>query len=144
MGLSRQEYRSEFPCPSPGDLPNPGIEPGSAVLQADSSPSEPQRKPLMLANCAIMGKSFNSPCSIYKIIGELVDLRLICTLLMLSPAFCLAPFPAIYFSLALIAAHSLVRERQKVAERAWVLESNGLLFESQLCPSWLWDLGQFS
>ena len=32
MGFSRQEYRSGLPFPSPGDLPNPGIEPGSAAL----------------------------------------------------------------------------------------------------------------
>ena len=35
MGLSRHEYWSELPLPSPGDLPNPGIKPGSPVLQAD-------------------------------------------------------------------------------------------------------------
>jgi len=29
MGFSRQEYWSELPCPSPGDLPSPGIEPMS-------------------------------------------------------------------------------------------------------------------
>ena len=29
MGFSRQEYWSSLPCPSPGDLPDPGIEPGS-------------------------------------------------------------------------------------------------------------------
>ena len=34
--FSRQEYRSGWPCPPPGDLPNPGIEPGSPALQADS------------------------------------------------------------------------------------------------------------
>ena len=33
------------PFPSPGDLPNPGIEPGSPALQADSLPSEPPAKP---------------------------------------------------------------------------------------------------
>ena len=32
MGFSRQEYWSELPCPSPGDLPDPGIEPGSPAL----------------------------------------------------------------------------------------------------------------
>ena len=32
MGFSRQEYWSELPCPPPGDLPNPGVEPVSAVL----------------------------------------------------------------------------------------------------------------
>ena len=44
MGFSRQEYWSELPCPSPADLPDPGIEPGSAALQADSLPSEPAGK----------------------------------------------------------------------------------------------------
>ena len=34
MGLSRQEYWSGLPFPSPGDLPDPGIEPGSPALQA--------------------------------------------------------------------------------------------------------------
>ena len=36
MGFSRQEYWSGLPFPSPGDLPNPGIEPKSPPLQADS------------------------------------------------------------------------------------------------------------
>ena len=35
MGFSRQEYWSVLPSPSPGDLPNSGIEPGSHALQAD-------------------------------------------------------------------------------------------------------------
>ena len=36
MGFSRQEYWSGLPFPSPEDLPNPGIEPGSVTLQEDS------------------------------------------------------------------------------------------------------------
>ena len=36
MGFSRQEYWSGLPFPSPGDLPNPGIEPKSIILQADA------------------------------------------------------------------------------------------------------------
>ena len=44
MRFSRQGYRSGLPFPSPGDLPNPGIKPGSPTLQADSSPSEPSGK----------------------------------------------------------------------------------------------------
>ena len=40
-GFLRQEYWSGLPFPSPENLPNPGIEPGSPVLQADSLPSEP-------------------------------------------------------------------------------------------------------
>ena len=38
MGFLRQEYWSELPFSSPGDLPNPGIEPGSPAWQADSLP----------------------------------------------------------------------------------------------------------
>ena len=45
MGVSRQEYWSGVPFPSLGDLPDPGIEPGSPELQADSLPSEPLGKP---------------------------------------------------------------------------------------------------
>ena len=52
IGFSRQEYWSGLPFPSPGDLPNPGIEPGSPTLQADSLTTELQTP------CAItlMGK----------------------------------------------------------------------------------------
>ena len=45
MGFSRQEYWSGLPFPSPGDLPNPGIKPGSPALQADALSSEPPGKP---------------------------------------------------------------------------------------------------
>ena len=41
MGLSRQEYWSGLPFPSPGDLPDPGIEPGFPALEADALTSEP-------------------------------------------------------------------------------------------------------
>ena len=44
MGFSRQEYWSGLPLPSPGDLPNPGVKPGSPALQADALPSEPPGK----------------------------------------------------------------------------------------------------
>ena len=42
MGFSRQEYWSRLPFPSPGDLPNPGIESGSPTSQVGSLLSEPQ------------------------------------------------------------------------------------------------------
>ena len=45
MGFSRQGNWSGLPFPSPGDLPNPGIEPGSPALQADALPSESPGKP---------------------------------------------------------------------------------------------------
>ena len=44
MGFSRQEYWSAMPFRSPGDLPNPGIEPRSLALQADALTSEPPGK----------------------------------------------------------------------------------------------------
>ena len=46
MGFSRQECQSGLPCPPPGDLANPGIEPITPALQADSSPTEPPGKSL--------------------------------------------------------------------------------------------------
>ena len=45
MEFSRQEYWSELPFPSPGDLPSLGINPRSPALQADSLPAELQGKP---------------------------------------------------------------------------------------------------
>ena len=48
MGFSRQEYWSGLPFPSPEDLPDPGIEPGSPALQADSLPSEPPGNPIRI------------------------------------------------------------------------------------------------
>ena len=45
MEFSRQGYWSGSPFPSPGDLPNPGIEPESPALQAEFLPSEPPGKP---------------------------------------------------------------------------------------------------
>ena len=43
--FSRQEDWSKYPFPSPGDLPDPGIEPRSPASQADSLSSEPRGKP---------------------------------------------------------------------------------------------------
>ena len=43
--FSRQEYWIGWPCPPPGDLPSPGIEPRSPSLWVDSLPSEPPGKP---------------------------------------------------------------------------------------------------
>ena len=52
MGFSRQEYWSGFPFPSPGDLPDPGIEPRSPALQANAltseSPGKPKKKAIKL------------------------------------------------------------------------------------------------
>ena len=48
MGFSRQEHWSGLPFPSPGDLPDPGIEPGSPALQADALLSETPGKPQLI------------------------------------------------------------------------------------------------
>ena len=48
MEFSRQEYWSGLPFPSPGDLPDPGIKPGSPALQADALPSQPSGKPISM------------------------------------------------------------------------------------------------
>ena len=45
MGFSRQEYWSGLPFPSPEDIPDPGMEPASPTLQAESLPSELPGKP---------------------------------------------------------------------------------------------------
>ena len=47
-GFFRQEYWSGSPFPSPGDLPNPGIEPRSPTLQADALTSAPPGKPCIM------------------------------------------------------------------------------------------------
>ena len=46
VGFSRQEHWSGQPFPSPGDFPDPGVEPRPPALQADSLPSEPRREAL--------------------------------------------------------------------------------------------------
>ena len=46
MGFSWQEYWSGLPFPSPGDLPNPGIKPGSPTWQANALTSAPPGMPL--------------------------------------------------------------------------------------------------
>ena len=53
LRFSRQEYWSGLPCLPPRDLPNPGIEPRSPALQADSSPSEPPGKPKNTGVCSL-------------------------------------------------------------------------------------------
>ena len=66
MGFSRQQCWSGLPFPSPGDLPNPGIEPQSPALWADALPSEPPEKPgweLMLRTFTIYSLSNFQKCN---------------------------------------------------------------------------------
>ena len=54
MEFSRQEYWSGLSFPSPGDLPNPGIEPRSPTLLADALLSEPPGKPSFLETSSML------------------------------------------------------------------------------------------
>ena len=56
MGYSRQEYWSGLPFPSPGDVPEPGIEPNSPTMQADSLPTGPLGKPLWFLDSRLKKK----------------------------------------------------------------------------------------
>ena len=62
MGFSRQEYGSGLPFPSPGDLPDPGIEPGSPTLQADHLTSEPHHTHILFCEIFLL-----SQCHIFNL-----------------------------------------------------------------------------
>ena len=53
MGFSRQKHWSGLPFPSPGHLPDPGIEPGSPAFQADALTSEPPKIKLKKKNVSL-------------------------------------------------------------------------------------------
>ena len=68
VGISRQEYWSGLPFPSPGDLPDPGIEPSSPALQADSLPSEPPGKPhRTLGGLKSVGNHSKGPLKLFQL-----------------------------------------------------------------------------
>ena len=72
MEFFRQEYWSGLPCPSPGDLSNPGTEPGSPALQADSLLSEPPGKLPKRTEIYFFPKEVEriNPCSWVSISGN--------------------------------------------------------------------------
>ena len=53
MGFSRQEHWTGLPFPSPGDLPNPGIKPGSPALQGGALLSEPLEDVIVYATLKV-------------------------------------------------------------------------------------------
>ena len=63
--FSRQEYQSGFPFPSPGDLPDPGTEPRSFSLQADTLPSEPPGRPILYWRFSLVIYFIHSSIYIY-------------------------------------------------------------------------------
>ena len=66
MEFSRQEYCNGLPCPPPGDLPDPGIEPRSPALQVYSLPAEPQECPRILEWVAYPFSSGSSQLNPYR------------------------------------------------------------------------------
>ena len=84
MEFSRQEYWSGLRCPPPGDPPDPGIEPRSPALQADSLLSEP---PGRLVAIPIMGIGY--PNFAYLWVQNTVQLRCNVT----KKSFCLQILP---------------------------------------------------
>ena len=85
MGFSRQEYWRGLPFPSPGDLPDPGIESGSLARQVDALPSEPPGKHLssgLKGHCECT--RINYCCSVAKLCPTLCD-PMDCSL----PSFCI-------------------------------------------------------
>ena len=73
MGFSRQEYWSGQPFLSPGDLPDPGIKPGSPALQADSLLSEPPGKPCGFSKSPLLGETSIIPL-VYLLEADCLDL----------------------------------------------------------------------
>ena len=96
-GFSGQEYWSGLPRPPPGDLPNPGIEPGSPALQEDSLPSEHQGSQMLTKSlfpcleCLIFLFLLSRTCSV---IFALMSLTMIC-ISMTANIFLLELFPCI-------------------------------------------------
>ena len=79
MGFSRQEYWSGLPFPSPGDLPDPRIEPTSPLspaLQADSLPAEPLGKTLRARNRSKLPLCLAGLWDIFCTLAELENLLL--------------------------------------------------------------------
>ena len=86
MNFSRQGYWSGLPFPFPGDLPDPGIEPGSPALQADSLPTELPGKPRndRTGIYNIWERHFDS--FIYKVLWTRTRVELFCFVLFFLPS----------------------------------------------------------
>ena len=76
MEFSRQEYWSGLPLPSLGDLPQPGIEPESPALQADSLPLSHQRSPTVcIENPKYHQESLSSNNEVSKVVGYNINIQ---------------------------------------------------------------------
>ena len=103
MGFSGQECWSGLPCPPPGDLPDPGIEPVSPAFQADSFTAEPLRKPFRVIMVRFNSEGLLSsslcclPC-VYASTSRSVFLIKIFLLLTISLLFLCLALPSLLFS----------------------------------------------
>ena len=87
MGFSKQEYWSGLPFPSPGDLPNPGIEPRSPALQADALTSEPLGKPPECSNYSTIALISHASKVMLKILLSRFQQYVNCELPYVQPGF---------------------------------------------------------
>ena len=93
MGFSRQEYWSGLPCPSPGDFPDPGIKPGSPVLQARKA--QYNREGLILNSSWICLCDFNPHPAAFVIVCVLCLVAQLCPALC-NPMDCSPPGSSVY------------------------------------------------
>ena len=77
MEFSRQEHWGGLPFPSPGDLPDPGVEPRSPELQADSLPSEPPGNPT--------NRSYLFSASYYEVLSPMISGKFVYSLALYTP-----------------------------------------------------------
>ena len=76
MGFPRKEYWSELPFPSPVDLPDSEIEPGSSALAGGFFTTEPPRKPICALRCSKYFHSFHLPShTLIIIILQMIEVR---------------------------------------------------------------------
>ena len=76
MGFPRKEYWSELPFPSPVDLPDSEIEPGSSALASGFFTTEPPRKPTCALRCSKYFHSFHLPShTLIIIILQMIEVR---------------------------------------------------------------------
>ena len=139
MGFPRQEYYSGLPFPSPGDLLDPGIKPGSPALQADSLPSEPPGEPLSLiplshttSSVMFMPQDLCTCCSFYlecSFQGSLITTPL--------------PSSGLGSSILELSGFSHGRRNtvsvvgQKICFRNWILHSCGISLGSESLEGWI-------
>ena len=85
MGFSRQEFWSGLPFPSPGDLPDPEIEPRSPALQADALLSEPPGKPCLVLAVGKLGFALIGGALLSRIVIQFSADVVLCPLPVLWP-----------------------------------------------------------